>query len=527
MTEQDGAPPASAPPVSAPLITGEYRATEGIGADSSGPRMVRSGGEDLGSPLFAPGEIVGDKYLIDRVLGEGGLGVVVAATHLHLDQKVAIKYLRGGAPKDRTVTDRFLREARLAAQIRSEHVVRVFDVGTLADGTPYMVMEHLEGADLRKVLSEKGRPSLEQAVDWVLQACEALGDAHQQGIVHRDLKPENLFLAQLSSGREVLKILDFGISKLSEKYTSSSRVNVLTQAGDRLGTPLYMSPEQLEGDANVDGRTDMWAMGVVLYELCTGSMPFTGDSLPALCTSVLTKTPVSVTTLRPELPPELDLVILRCVAKARGDRYSNVAELAQELAPFASVAGQERVREILRTAVHTGESVRSPRFSSADLGRASMSGAFGASVAPSSPPTQTRKMARVLVAVAVLGAFAIGLGMHSLGRPDAAPPVAAEHTSGVASPAGVTVTAASIPSASEPPKPAASAAAPPSATLATPAPAVSASHAAPPPAQAAVGGTAPGAPVRPAGSPAGSARAAKPASATPSAADTTGVLDPF
>ena len=267
--------------------------------------------------------------------------------------------------------------------------MRVFDVGTLADGTPYMVMEHLEGADLRKVLSEKGRPSLEQAVDWVLQACEALGDAHQQGIVHRDLKPENLFLAQLSSGREVLKS-STSASRSSRRSTRPRAASTsLTQAGDRLGTPLYMSPEQLEGRERRRAHRYVGHGGRPLRAV-TASMPFTGD-LPALCTSVLTKTPVSVTTLRPELPPELDLVILRCVAKARGDRYSNVAELAQQLAPFASVAGQERVREILRTAVHTGESVRSPRFSSADLGRASTSGAFGASVAPSSPPTQTRK----------------------------------------------------------------------------------------------------------------------------------------
>jgi serine/threonine-protein kinase len=320
--------------------------------------------EDPGSPLFAPGAIVADKYMIDGVLGRGGIGVVVAATHLHLDQKVAIKYLRCGAPRDRVVTDRFLREARLAAQIRSEHVVRVFDVATMSDGTPYMVMEHLEGVDLRQVLTEKGHIGLEQAVDWVLQVCEALVGAHTQGIVHRDLKPENLFLARQSGGRDILKILDFGISKLSERFASSSRVKQVTQAGDRMGTPLYMSPEQLAGDPNVDARTDVWAVGVVLYEFCTGMMPFEGDSLPALCTAVLTKTPVPVKTLRPELPAELDHIILGCLAKEPADRFGNIAELVQELAPFASATGQECVQQIVRTMREAGDSVRARRFTS-------------------------------------------------------------------------------------------------------------------------------------------------------------------
>jgi serine/threonine-protein kinase len=321
-----------------------------------GPISIR------GTSLFAPGAIVGDKYLVDAVLGEGGLGVVVSATHLHLDQRVAIKYLRGTAPRDRTVTERFLREARLAAQIKSEHVVRVFDVATLADGTPYMVMELLEGRDLRAMLEERVTVPLALAIDLMLQACEAVAEAHAEGIVHRDLKPDNIFLAR-RGGKEVLKILDFGISKVSDKYTSSSRVNVVTQAGDRLGTPLYMSPEQLEGDPNVDHRTDLWALGVVLYEVLTGSMPFTGESLPALCTSILNKTPLPVTSVRRGLPEAIDLVIAHCLAKDREDRYANVAELAQDLAAFGSTASQARVDHIAHTMVVAGETVRPPRWS--------------------------------------------------------------------------------------------------------------------------------------------------------------------
>ncbi len=435
--------PDDRPPDSGAVGAGEYDASTsvGLGAEASGLRRLLLPVEESSVPLFAPGEIVGDKYLIESVLGEGGLGIIVAATHLHLDQKVAIKYLRGGAPRERAITDRFLREARLAAQIRSEHVVRVYDVGTVEDGTPYMVMEHLEGRDLRKVLAERGRVSLAQAVDWVLQACEALADAHAQGIVHRDFKPENMFLAELASGREVLKLLDFGISKRAERYASPSRTNVVTKAGQWLGTPLYMSPEQLEGNPDVDGRTDMWAIGVVLYELCTGVVPFTGESLPALCTSVLTKTPVPVTKLRPELPPELDLVILRCVAKMRDDRYANVAELALELAPFASAAGQERVQEIVQTTLHAGEPVRSPRFRSTPPGSAASG---PASAPPSIGPARKRTTTRALAVAAMACIFGFGLAVRALGPPLAGPTVAVVRAAVFTVPAAVLGAPASL-----------------------------------------------------------------------------------
>lgn len=475
----------------------------------SGPRIIADDAPQS-SALFAPGAIVADKYEIEGVLGEGGLGVVVAATHLHLDQKVAIKYLRGSAPRDRSMTDRFLREARLAAQIKSEHVVRVFDVATLADGTPYMVMEHLEGADLRTRLADSGAVPFSAAVDYVLQACEALAEAHVQGIVHRDLKPDNLFLARVSGGKDVLKILDFGISKLSDKYTSSSRVNVVTQAGDRLGTPLYMSPEQLEGSPNVDARTDLWAIGVVLYELCTGAIPFTGDSLPALCTAILTKTPVPATTLVPGLPSELDLIVGRCLAKNRDDRYQNVAELAEELAPFASTAGQTRARHTAQIVLDSGDTVRPPRFGPSVPAPAQPSDAPPVAGAPA-------QRSKLLIAAAI--AVAACVAVAALGRSRASSPVSATVTS------STTVT-----SSSAVPAPAASTATAPTISRA-PAPAVP-PVAADPAADvsAAVSAPAPGAPsvpsVRPRALPSPAA-VAGPAARAPASADTTGVLDPF
>ena len=281
------------------------------------------------NPAFSPGSTVADKYVVERLVGEGGLGVVVAAKHLQLDQTVAIKYLRPRALGNRGIGERFLREARLSARMRSEHAVHVYDVGTV-DGTPYMVMELLVGTDLGRQLQTSGTLTPERAIDYVLQACEALAEAHMAGIVHRDIKPDNLFIATTGGGKQVLKILDFGISKMSAKRASIVDARELTEAGDKFGTPVYMSPEQLMASAEIDARADVWAMGVVFFELLTGQMPFDGDSLPELCTAILNKPPAPLLQHRVGLPPELAAVILRCLEKDPANRFQNVAELAQE-----------------------------------------------------------------------------------------------------------------------------------------------------------------------------------------------------
>jgi serine/threonine-protein kinase len=309
------------------------------------------------NPAFKPGARVADKYLIEKVLGEGGLGVVVAAKHEHLDQTVAIKYLRPKALNTKGVAERFLREARLAARIRSEHVVHVYDVGTLPDGSPYMVMEYLVGSDLGRQLTELGPLTVERAVDCILQACEALAEAHRAGIVHRDIKPDNLFVATSAGGRPTVKILDFGISKMSAKRGAEGDRD-LTEAGDKFGTPVYMSPEQLLASGEVDARADIWAVGVVFYELLTGKMPFDGDSIPELCTAILTKDPVPLLEARPLLPAGLQAVINRRVEKDPAKRFQNVGELAQELGPFAGPAGRDRIEHTLKIVRGGGENVR-------------------------------------------------------------------------------------------------------------------------------------------------------------------------
>ena len=309
---------------------------------------------------FAPGMLIAEKYAVERVVGEGGIGVVVAAKHVDLDQTVAIKYLRPKALASPNAAERFLREARLAARIRSEHIVRVYDVSRLADGTPYMVMEYLTGKDLGRILAAEGPLQVERAVDYILQACEALAEAHVAGIVHRDLKPDNLFVATGSAGKSVLKILDFGISKLSAKRTTPGSPSSITQAEDTFGTPVYMSPEQLRSSGDVDARADVWAIGVVLYELLTGRLPFDGDGLPELCTAILATPPAPLLTMRPNLPAELQTVLDRCLEKDREARYQNVAELAQELRPFASPTAHARVEHVVRIIQEGGERVRPP-----------------------------------------------------------------------------------------------------------------------------------------------------------------------
>jgi serine/threonine-protein kinase len=325
---------------------------------ASAPQESAGGEAQLRHDSFRPGASIADKFVVERVIGEGGLGVVVAAHHKHLDQTVAIKYLRPKVLGNKVVTERFLREARLAAKIRSQHVVRVYDVGTLPDGAPYMIMEYLAGTDLGHVLQSSGPLPFQQAVDYVLQACEALAEAHVAGIVHRDLKPDNLFLAKVATGKSIVKVLDFGISKLSSKRPVTGRTSQLTDAGEKFGTPVYMSPEQLRSSTDVDARADVWAVGVILYELLTGRLPFDGEGMPELCTAILALPPTPLTSVSPHLPASMQAIIERCLEKDRENRFHNVGELAQELQAFATPTGRASIADIVQVIREAGESVR-------------------------------------------------------------------------------------------------------------------------------------------------------------------------
>jgi len=284
-----------------------------------------------------PGDVLSNKFRVERVLGVGGMGVVVAATHLQLGQVVALKFMLRVAMQYPDNVARFEREARAAVRLRSDHVAKVTDVGRLdgddgraGGGAPYMVMEFLEGEDVDRALRRNGPMPIETAVDYILQACEAIAEAHSLGIIHRDLKPKNLFLTQRLNGESLVKVLDFGVSKIVGTEELS-----LTATTQVLGSPSYMSPEQLRASRDVDQRTDIWALGAILYELLTASVPFPANTLTQLTAMVISDPPRPIESLRPDIPVELRAVILKCLEKRAEDRFQSVAEFAAALAPFA------------------------------------------------------------------------------------------------------------------------------------------------------------------------------------------------
>lgn len=276
------------------------------------------------------GSLLG-KYRVESILGKGGMGIVVGARHETLNHRVAIKILSSTGRAQPTALARFLREARATMELKSEHVVRMLDEGTTEAGAPYLVMEYLEGEDLMHVLAARGPLPVDQAVEHLLQACDAMAEAHANGIVHRDLKPANLFLTRRADGRTLVKVLDFGISKL----TSDESDNELTETLAMLGSPTYMSPEQIRSAKTVDHRTDVWSLGVVLFRLLTQSTPFVGQGAMAMCSSILNDPPQSPRALRPELPLALEEIILRCLEKDPARRYPDMTELGRALAAFA------------------------------------------------------------------------------------------------------------------------------------------------------------------------------------------------
>jgi serine/threonine-protein kinase len=277
------------------------------------------------------------------------MGIVVAARHIQLDTKVAIKFLLPHMIENAEAVARFAREARAAVRITSEHVARVLDVGTLESGAPYMVMEFLEGSDLANWLETRGPLSVEQTTEFVLQACEAVAEAHTLGIIHRDLKPANLFCIRRADGVLSVKVLDFGISKVTGMGGGAASQMGMTQATTSMGSPYYMSPEQMASSRDVDPRADIWALGVVVYELLTRSVPFSGDTLPEVCFKIASASPPTPRNVRPEIPQPLEAVIFKCLEKDRAKRFRNVAELAVALAPFAPKRARTSVERITRT----------------------------------------------------------------------------------------------------------------------------------------------------------------------------------
>jgi hypothetical protein len=278
----------------------------------------------------SPGTVLDGKYRLVRQLGEGGMGIVFEADHIRLRQPFAIKVLQPEFASEREFLMRFEREARAAAQLRGPHIVRVFDVDASPDGLTYMVMELLEGRDLSQEATEAPVP-LPQLVDWIIQTCSGLQEAHDNGIVHRDLKPANIFLARIETGERIAKVLDFGISKVEATSTS----HLTSRAQGALGTPTYMAPEQIR-NRRVDGRADLWALGVILYRLLGSRWPFSGKGDQGYMAAVLSDPPLPFEMVRPDLPYELASVIMKALEKDVARRYASAIDMALALAPFGT-----------------------------------------------------------------------------------------------------------------------------------------------------------------------------------------------
>jgi len=285
------------------------------------------------APLLEPGTLWAGKYRIEKLLGRGGMASVFSAFHEELGHRVAIKVLHSD---DSGAATRLIREAQTTARLGGAHVPRVFDLGRLPGGAPYIVMEYLIGQDLSQVLA-RGPVAPSEAVGYVLQACAVLGPVHAAGVVHRDLKPANLFLVAQEGGAPVLKVLDFGISK-GGFQDDPTEAQSLTSTGTMVGSPRYMSPEQIRASKDVDARSDLWSLGVILHELVTGDRPFHGATLSALAVAIATAPPSRPSALRPGIPPGLERAILRCLEKDRSARFQSVEALSRALAPFAELA---------------------------------------------------------------------------------------------------------------------------------------------------------------------------------------------
>lgn len=354
------------------------------------------------------GEVIAGKYLVEGVLGTGGMSVVLSAVHQALGQRVAIKVMTSSAAHSKDSLARFSREAKTASAIQNDHAVRILDIGRLETGTPYMAMEYLVGTNLADLVEKRGGLPVTESVDYVLQACEVIAEAHALGIIHRDMKPSNLFLAHKPNAPATIKVLDFGISKTE---WSTADLN-LTATTDVMGTPAYMSPEQVRSAKNADHRTDIWGVGAVLYELLTGQPPFWAENLPSLCAKILVDPPVPAASLRSDVPPDLDMVIQWSMQKDPSQRPQSIADFARELMPFASTNGHRSIEKIFETLSFNVQMVSTRRLPSTS------SGAWQASAKqPSSWSSPLRLVLFGAVTGVLLGTLAVTLWL-TMSPPD-------------------------------------------------------------------------------------------------------------
>jgi serine/threonine-protein kinase len=478
--------------------------------------MMSAGGSAISSLGIQVGDVIGEKYRIDAVLGAGGMGVVFAARHTTLNGQFALKFLsREGLANSQSI-GRFYREAQAAAKLKSEHAVRVFDVGTHANGLPYIVMEYLEGGDLGRLLRNGGQLPITEAVDYIRQTCAAIADAHKAGIIHRDIKPSNLFCVPREDTRLMIKVLDFGISKVTDALPNDEGVTV---TGNFIGSPSYMSPEQMKAPNRVDARTDIWSLGVVLYECVTGKLPFPASTFPEICLRVAQDPPIAPRSYRPDLPVRLEAIILRCLEKDREKRFPSAQALSEALEEFgepkpvrASESSEHAASRVKALGNFTPVPRSATRTASFSLTQPSWVKTASAVVARRRPLVLALAAAAVTVIIAVVG----GVLWYQNGRlrTEVSAAVGSQAPTAPSSPAPLTPPA---PNAHQPrpelasPPPSAQ---PPAASIALPPPTVLTGAVEPPPAPSAK--TNPPAP--PAMRPAPAPVSKRPASEAPAAA---------
>jgi serine/threonine protein kinase len=368
-------------------------------------------------PSVTAGDTVGGRYVVEEVLGKGGMGVVVAARHEPLGHRVAMKLMSRAVAANAEAHERFCREARVIASLESDHVVRVTDFGMHA-GAPYMVMELLTGRDLRAELNLREKLPVAEAVDYVIQAADGLFAAHEKGVVHRDVKLANLFVTTRPDGQRSVKVLDFGISKLKSEADEDME---LTRTASTLGSPMYMSPEQIRDPRKVDARTDVWALGIVLYKLMSGRAPFEGQSANALSAAISADAPPPLL----DIPARLNAIVLRCLEKSPARRMPAVTALARELQPFASERGREVAKQLLARAENDDSLALSTPVSGFSPALP-LEETAGPSVLDAMQPTRARRSRGLYVAVALAGLFAALIAFAWFGQIQRLPVQSAE-----------------------------------------------------------------------------------------------------
>ena len=436
--------------------------------------------ESYGAVNPRVGKTTGGKYRLVRLLGSGGMGEVYEAQHSAIGRRFAIKFLHPLLAGSSEVVARFQREAQAAGGLENENIAAVVDIGTADDGAPFLVMEYLDGEDLAKLLVRSGPLSVPRAAYIIIQACRGLAAAHSRGIVHRDLKPENLFICKRNDGSDLVKVLDFGIAKLHTGRLGTG----ITQTGTTMGTPFYMSLEQARGAKEVDHRTDIYALGVILYEILSGAKPHPGESYNEILYHVLSKEPAPLDSIRPSLPSGLSAVVCKAMARETDDRYASAADFTAALIPFAGRAVTP-LRSQVGLAAISGDTINSP-VSLPAISVPDQSTRMLPEI-PEDVPERSRSRVIVRAALAAVVAFLGTLGLWLVLRHEPAPtPVPPPAPAPVPVPAPEPAPAP-VPAPVETPPPPAKAESPPGRPPGRPPGQLSPKHAAPPVAPAAGG----------------------------------------